>query len=197
MATFTKFLRHAQPAMRFSRFQNTRSFSYVSKHQAFPASLYRFQLYRSSRLYDQNDPEEDRDYNDRVEVSADGLIHPKVDIGRSNGASFMPNTHFMQQVTRGQFDTYLDNVDDGQPTLDPHYLCIPKGTLIPESLILYRDVQAFFSLQPMQPMSLNILNETLSRFYLDHGRFLDAEEWLGGHHYHEAFFDDKEDWMDH
>lgn len=39
----------------------------------------------------------------------------------------MPNTHLMQEVTRGSFDNYLDAVDDGQPTANPHYLCMPKG----------------------------------------------------------------------
>lgn len=39
------------------------------------------------------------------------------------------------------------------------------------------------------------LNKTLTRFYRDHGRFLDPDDWLEKNPYHEAFFDDKEDWM--
>ena len=39
------------------------------------------------------------------------------------------------------------------------------------------------------------LNKTLTQFYLDHGRFIDPEDWFDRYPYHEAFFDDKEEWM--
>lgn len=45
----------------------------------------------------------------------------------SNGALFMPNTHFMQEITRLSFDNYLDAVDNGQPSASPHYLRVAKG----------------------------------------------------------------------
>lgn len=39
----------------------------------------------------------------------------------------MPNTHFMQELTRMSLDYYFDNLAESDPSLDPHYLCIPKG----------------------------------------------------------------------
>jgi hypothetical protein len=39
----------------------------------------------------------------------------------------MPNTYYMQELTRMHYDYYLDAVEDGKPPADPHYLCLPKG----------------------------------------------------------------------
>ena len=39
----------------------------------------------------------------------------------------MPNTHYMQELTRMHYDYYLDAVEGGMPPADPHYLCLPKG----------------------------------------------------------------------
>ena len=55
----------------FSRKQ----FSVISKPTSFPATLYRFQTQRSSGLLDY---EESGDVENGVELSADGLIRPKV-----------------------------------------------------------------------------------------------------------------------
>ncbi|RAL09436.1 uncharacterized protein BO97DRAFT_351962 [Aspergillus homomorphus CBS 101889] len=178
------------------RFSNRRAFSYVSTHQTFPASLYRFQLHRDSKLYDRATEQDDLEYEDGVEISADGLVHPNITADFSNGALLMPNTHFMQEITRRSFDHYLDIVESGQSiTAEPHYLCIPKGTPIPESLTLFRERTSRFSLQPARPMSLDILNKTLTQFYFDYGRIFNPDDWLGRHPYHEASFDDQEEWM--
>ena len=48
----------------------------------------------------------------------------------------MPNTPFMQEITRRSYDNYLDAVDNGQPTAQPHYLEIPKGESRIPSLII-------------------------------------------------------------
>ena len=42
----------------------------------------------------------------------------------------MPNTHFMQEITRRSYDNYLEGVDNGQPAANPHYLRIIKGNSI-------------------------------------------------------------------
>lgn len=49
----------------------------------------------------------------------------------------MPNTHFMQEMTRGAYDYYLENVEGGQAPAEPHYLCIPKGDNFPLPLSKY------------------------------------------------------------
>ncbi|KAJ5576434.1 hypothetical protein N7535_003360 [Penicillium sp. DV-2018c] len=194
----TNLYRHAQAlAPGISRLRNRRAFSYVSTHQTFPASLYRFQIHRGSTLYDRALRQDDWEYEDGIEISPDGLVHPNITIDFSNGAVLMPNTLFMQKVTRNSFDYYIDSVEGGQTPAEPHYLCIPKGTNIPKSLILYRERTSRFSLQPAHPMSLDNLNKELTEFYLDFGRVLDADEWLDRNPYNEAYFDDQEDWMNH
>jgi hypothetical protein len=39
----------------------------------------------------------------------------------------MPNTHFMQELTRMSYDHYMGSVQGGQPSVEPYYICIPKG----------------------------------------------------------------------
>ena len=57
---------------------NRRSLSYVSVHSVFPATLYRFQVHRESKLYDRALEQDDWEYEDGVEVSSDGLVHPEI-----------------------------------------------------------------------------------------------------------------------
>lgn len=83
----------------------------------------------------------------------------------------MPNTHYMQELSRMHYDYYLDAVESGTPTAYPHCLGLPKGgipgsrsseadsnevvgTSIPSSLILFREQNSWFSLQPSHPMPL-------------------------------------------
>jgi hypothetical protein len=132
------------PAVRGRGFGNRRNLSLISVHSAFPATLYRFQLQRESKLYDTNLGQDDGEVEDAVEVSKDGLVCPGItDAGAqvsfphlhsllrfnivSNGALFMPNTHFMQELTRMSYDYYMDSVQDDQPSVEPYYICIPKG----------------------------------------------------------------------
>lgn len=174
---------------------NRRSLSYVSVHSVFPATLYRFQVHRESKLYDRALEQDDWEYEDGVEVSSDGLVHPEITMDVSNGSLFMPNTPFMQEITRRSYDNYLDAVDNGQPTAQPHYLEIPKETPIPKSLTLFRERASRFSLQPSYPMSLAELNEALTEFYMKAGHITTSDEWLDKNPYHEALFDNSEEWM--
>ncbi|KAL3474186.1 hypothetical protein BJX99DRAFT_232040 [Aspergillus californicus] len=107
----------------------------------------------------------------------------------------MPNTPFMQEITRRSFDSYLENLEIGQPPAEPHYLCIAKGTPIPRSLTLFRERTSLFSLQPAHTMPLDSLNKTLTQFYRDHGRVLNPDDWLDRNPYHKAIMDDQEEWM--
>ncbi|KAJ5517942.1 hypothetical protein N7453_000364 [Penicillium expansum] len=108
----------------------------------------------------------------------------------------MPNTRYMQEVTRMSNDFYLD-VESGKPAAEAHYLYIPKGTAIPNSLVLFREHTSRFSLQPAHPMPLDSLNNTLSRFYLEFGRTFNPDAWLDRNPYHDAFSDDEEEWMNY
>ena len=75
----------------------SRTFSLVSVHRTFPATLYRFQLQRESRLYDKKLKEDDQDFNDAIEVSKDGLVRPGI-IG--DGAQmFLPANHSLLNLS--------------------------------------------------------------------------------------------------
>ncbi|KAJ5851194.1 hypothetical protein N7455_011050 [Penicillium solitum] len=210
---FRNILRHAQaPVLSISRLPDRRSFSYVSAHSVSPASLYRFQVHPDSRLYDKAFEQYGREAEDGVEVNVDGLVYlsrtvkcmrnatspySSANLLRSNGALFMPNTHLMQKVTRMSNDYYLEVVESGKAAAEAHYLCIPKGTAIPKSLILFREHTSRFSLQPARAMSLDSLNSTLTRFYLEFGRTFNPDAWLERNPYHDAFSDDEEEWMNY
>jgi hypothetical protein len=66
------------PAARGRGFGNRRNLSLISIHSTFPATLYRFQLQRESRLYDENLRQDDEEVEDAVKVSKDGLVCPGV-----------------------------------------------------------------------------------------------------------------------
>jgi hypothetical protein len=66
------------PAVRGRGFGNRRNLSLISVHSIFPATLYRFQLQRESRLYDKNLLQDDGEVEDAVEVSKDGLVSPGI-----------------------------------------------------------------------------------------------------------------------
>ncbi|TFK50771.1 hypothetical protein OE88DRAFT_1645067 [Heliocybe sulcata] len=89
----------------------------------------------------------------------------------------------------------MDWLDDGKPTASPHLLCINKGTAIPDNLLLYRERDSRFLLQPSRPMSLTALNQTLTDFYMKSGIMFNPDKWLQENPYHEALFDDSEEWM--
>ncbi|KAK2792143.1 hypothetical protein FQN52_003911 [Onygenales sp. PD_12] len=190
---------HRPVARGNSILRNRRSFSLVSVHSSFPATLYRFQLRRESQLYDKKLQKGDSEPEDAVNISQDGLIYPEVSDSISNGALFMPNTFFMQELMRMFFDYYLDNLADSQPSAYPHLLCITKGTLIPNTLVLLRErnIRSRFSLQPSFPMSLNDLNSALTEFYSKCGTITPAEKWFEEHEYHKSYDDEKEEWMHH
>ncbi|KAH8698347.1 hypothetical protein BGW36DRAFT_144475 [Talaromyces proteolyticus] len=194
-----------------AHYQNRRSLSYISFHSLFPTTSYRFQVQRESKLFDKRLEQDDWEWEDGVEIANDGLVHPKISLDGisfnifwvmllmtitvSNGALFMPNTHFMQEVTRRSFDNYLDAVDNGQLPASPHYLRVLKGTTISNYLTLYREQDSRFTLQPSYPMTLVALNDTLTEFYTKSCTSIAPEEWLESYPYNEAFFDNSEDWM--
>lgn len=65
--------------------RNSRSFSLLSVHTSFPATLYRFQLKRESQLYDMKLQQEENEADDAVNIAQDGLIYPGVsDSGESD-----------------------------------------------------------------------------------------------------------------
>ncbi|KAJ5952362.1 uncharacterized protein N7479_010775 [Penicillium vulpinum] len=196
-----------------------RTFTYASRHRAFPTTLYlpQLQLQRKSKLYDLALRQTEWAYSDGVEISADGLVHPNINHHRivhtlilivpvSNGVGLMPNTHLMHEITDNSITYYVDCLSSGQaPAAEPHFLCIPKGTVIPECLTLFHEKMWRFSLQPTHPMSLEDLNKALAQFYYRFGRIyplkVEPGKWMTMSPWGLAIWDatcddeDEEKWM--
>ena len=64
------------PAARLN-IKQARSFSLLSTHTTFPATMYRFQLNKKATLYDSSQ-EETRYRKDGIRVSENGLVHANI-----------------------------------------------------------------------------------------------------------------------
>jgi hypothetical protein len=71
---------HSFAYSRHGTFLGPRDLSYISVYSAFPATLYRFQIYHESKLYDKKLEQDDWEWEDGVKVSNDGLVHPKINL---------------------------------------------------------------------------------------------------------------------
>ncbi|RAH78663.1 hypothetical protein BO86DRAFT_320220, partial [Aspergillus japonicus CBS 114.51] len=135
---------------------------------------------------------------DRLHVAKDGLVYTRISeyIPDSNGPVFRPNPVSMQKLLRNNYDIYCKSVESGAPPADPHVICIPKGTAVPSNLILFRERDARFSLQPLNPVSLHKFKKVLIEFYTSCATFPQAVEWMEANNLHKAFADsDSEAWM--
>ncbi|KAJ5876236.1 uncharacterized protein N7529_001820 [Penicillium soppii] len=190
------FASHWLPAARLN-IKQARSFSLLSTHASFPATMYRFQLSKKATLYDANQ-EETRYRKDGIRVSEDGLVHANISKSSpySNGPIFMPNSRLLQQMLKFDFDHYQEETNDGKCPMDPSVICVERGTSIPSELVMWREGISRFSLQPSKPTEIEKLNDLLSEFYEKSATIVGAEEWIEKHPYHESFPDQNEEgWM--
>lgn len=63
---------------------------------------------------------------------------------------------------------------------NPHICiyCVPKGTELPEDLILVHEFRDHYSLQARRGMGVDDLNEKITDFLSEKGERLSREEWL-------------------
>ncbi|KAK8149046.1 hypothetical protein G3M48_008410 [Beauveria asiatica] len=196
--------KHARSLRNLSaRTPQRRFFSPLAIHSRFPATLHYYRRANRPSLFDRkeigNRPQDL--YDDGVEVAGDGLVYPKVERDarrppplESNGATLFPNTFSMQEFTRNHFDEFLDLKDSGETVDIPRIYTIPKGTSIPESLILIYEHLAWFSLQPSRGMSLQDLNRSLDDFFDSAATKESVESWLASHPFDAASDNAEEAW---
>merc|ERR1711939_1223947 len=136
----------------FSKAGNLRRLSTVSLHSKLPTTVYRLQLLPNSNL-SAFKKDEDSDIDERLLVSDDGLVYPRVSdkFPKTNGPIFMPNTILMQDLTRLAFDQYLEEEETRKPVL----ISLKKGTLLPAPLIAFSFDPSKFSLQSLHPLELS------------------------------------------
>ncbi|KAH7327742.1 hypothetical protein B0I35DRAFT_415630 [Stachybotrys elegans] len=104
-------------------------------------------------------------------VPENGLVKPKaLDLASykaPNGASMRPNSLYQQSLVSWR---HRGN--------DVMVYAVPKGTDLPEDLLLVHERSDHYSLQPAIPMTLEALNTTITRFLLDNAQIFTREQWL-------------------
>ncbi|KAK4068349.1 hypothetical protein Purlil1_13807 [Purpureocillium lilacinum] len=169
-----------------------RRFSVKAIHSVFPASLTYYSPRTKSNLFDHQEIENRPHdvYDEGVIIAKDGLVYPGVQKYVSNGAALYPNTFTQQEYIRRYFDEFLDRAENDEDVDTPHIFTIPKGTPIPNQLILINEYLARFSLQPSYGMPLRDLNQRLNDFWDESATKETAEEWLDKHPFDSAMTDD-------
>lgn len=110
-------LRRVRAPVRGIPHLSLRAFSYVSTHRTFPASLCWFHLHRDSRLFDRAFEQGDREYEDGIEVSADGLVYPNITIecmdAKETSSSLSANLSSLQwSLTHAKHTPYAEDHTD-------------------------------------------------------------------------------------
>ncbi|OAA51129.1 hypothetical protein BBO_01076 [Beauveria brongniartii RCEF 3172] len=184
--------KHARSLRNLSaRTPKRRFFSPLAIHSRFPATLHYYRRANRPSLFDRkeigNRPQDL--YDDGVEVAGDGLVYPKAERDGESLALFPKN-----EFTRNHYDEFLDLKDAGETVDVPRIYTIPKGTSIPESLILIYEHLAWFSLQPSRGMSLQDLNRSLDDFFDSAATKESVESWLASHPFDAASDNAEEAW---
>ncbi|RMZ85070.1 hypothetical protein DV738_g363, partial [Chaetothyriales sp. CBS 135597] len=134
-----------------------------------PTTVYRLQLLPKSNL-SAFTKDEDPAINERVLVSDDGLIYPRVSdkLPKTNGPIFMPNTILMQDLTRLAFDQYIEEDETRKPVM----ISLKKGPYYGNYIPI---LSAYIG-----------LNHVLDELYSSEATITDAEEWFDQHPFHDA-----------
>ncbi|OAL45419.1 hypothetical protein IQ07DRAFT_635311 [Pyrenochaeta sp. DS3sAY3a] len=111
-------------------------------------------------------------------------------------ATLGPNTFSMQEIIRTAVDNYYEDIEDGSRILSPFIFTIPKGTRLPDGLILLRESIALFSLHSSQQTSPEEFDDRVAEFFTQCAVKQEADAWLDNHLYEEAAVDENEgEWM--
>jgi len=87
-------------------------------------------------------------------------------------------------------DQYYDSLDEGLEPVIPYIFRVPKGTPVPDSLILVHHSIGMFSMQPVESLSLEEFNNALEEFYSNRAEKFIAEKWIEEHDYGSGDLDD-------
>ncbi|KAF2799226.1 hypothetical protein K505DRAFT_321302 [Melanomma pulvis-pyrius CBS 109.77] len=141
------------------------SSKFIRSFKAFPMELFRVNNGRAIRLREWS-PQRTR-YDVLTEAGSvkAKALNPAT-YKAPNGASMRPNTQFKREmIQRSRGD-------------DVVVYSIPKGTLLPEDLILVHEFKDHYSLQAARDMPLQELNNKITNFLENHGNVRDKDAWL-------------------
>ncbi|KAI0010078.1 hypothetical protein F4779DRAFT_327899 [Xylariaceae sp. FL0662B] len=104
-------------------------------------------------------------------VDKDGMVHPKAlhpeTYESPNGSAVRSNCPYLHSLIRHRFTGYNMVV-----------YAVPKGTLLPEDLLLVHERPHQYSIQPAEPMTIDDLNEKITQFLVKHAKAYDQDQFL-------------------
>ncbi|KAF2470849.1 uncharacterized protein BDR25DRAFT_261103 [Lindgomyces ingoldianus] len=180
------------------RCTHQRGYSVISTHSSFPATLLRLNAGSAFNPFWFERQANEPSINDPLEQSTEN--HENADAWTNclalDRATLMPNTFMMQEIIRMAADNYFENKENGMSIERPFIFTVPKGTVLPNTLILLRETPSQFSLRPSLHASPNDLDNILHEFYSKHADKQDVYEWLTDHKYEDAIAAENEkEWM--
>ncbi|KAJ7490589.1 hypothetical protein FB451DRAFT_1079381 [Mycena latifolia] len=135
---------------------------------ALPVDLARVQSGMNVRLRDYETQKKLKRFSYDLKVQEDGLVHP------AEGPSFIgPNGCSLREPLSPTFQEVVRNFRGSAIGV----FVIKQGTILPETLTLLHEHSDHFSLQCTKPMSLDDLNEELTKFITANARVLNKEEF--------------------
>ncbi|KAK9438136.1 uncharacterized protein VB005_09143 [Metarhizium brunneum] len=100
-----------------------------------------------------------------------GLVKPKaldpLSYAAPNGASMRPNSPYQQSLVSWRFRGS-----------DMIVYSVPKGTRLPDDLVLVHERSDHYSLQPAVPMTVEDMNARMTNFFQDNAQEFTRDEWL-------------------
>ncbi|KAF2799225.1 hypothetical protein K505DRAFT_404737 [Melanomma pulvis-pyrius CBS 109.77] len=182
--------------------RNTHRFggSAIYTHYSFPATLFRLNAGVAFKQFwfERQAQSDQLSIHDNLGESKDDLRNADVwtNCLGPTAAMLMPDTFTMQEIIRTAADNCLEDEENGVSVERPFIFTIPKGTILPTTLVLRRENVSQFSLQPSLPTSSNDLNNILDEFYSTYADKRDVIEWLHDHKYENAIACENErEWM--
>ncbi|KAG8627751.1 hypothetical protein KVT40_003624 [Elsinoe batatas] len=141
---------------------------FINSFSAFPKQLFRMNNGAKIRLRAAEGPSRPKRSFDLLTLS--GKVQPKATTPHTyewpNGASMRPNSATLHELLLGFRGANVIVYE------------IPRGTTLPDDLILVHEFADHYSLQAAKEMSVEELNKKLTAFFAKHGRICSRDEWF-------------------
>ncbi|KAJ7280157.1 hypothetical protein C8J57DRAFT_1301790 [Mycena rebaudengoi] len=135
---------------------------------ALPVDLARVQSGMNVRLRDYETQKALKRFSYDLKVQEDGRVHP------AEGPNFIgPNGCSLREPLSPTFQEVVRNFRGSNINV----FVLKQGTILPETLTVLHEHSDHFSLQCTEPMTLDHLNEELTKFITAHARVLDKEQF--------------------
>ncbi|KAL7917209.1 hypothetical protein ACQKWADRAFT_307338 [Trichoderma austrokoningii] len=134
--------------------------------QTFPKELFRVNNGRAIQLRVWTPTRRSYDILTRDELVDPKALDPQT-YSAPNGASLRPNSPYQQSLVSWRFR--------GSDTI---IYAVPKGTKLPDDLVLVHERSDHYSLQPATIMTIYNLDFKLTQFFAANAKIFSKEQWL-------------------